>query len=144
MRTYLAGIFLDIPERTLVRGLEDATAAAQALRPSTPCAPRVFDGASWAELSDPIPAATQNALMGSYVATISTEYYRNATISRGESGDLVLQYGAYTAPVYFARNSTTTLLWATDAISIGGPTFGVEGLNTSSPTILVDVPFTKV
>ncbi|EQC29717.1 hypothetical protein SDRG_12489 [Saprolegnia diclina VS20] len=146
MRTYLAGIFLDIPERTLIRGLEEATAAATARRPSTPCAPRIFDGTSWAELSDSIPAVTQNALMGTYVATISTEYYRNATISRGESGGLQLQYGAYSAPVYFARNSTTTLLWALDAMSTGGLLFPLDGLNTSTPTLVVEdgLLFTKL
>ena len=88
MRTYLAGIFLDIPERTLVRGLKEAAAAAaaQALRPPSPCNARVFDRAPWAELSDPIPAVAQNALIGTYVASISTEYYRNLTISRGQNG----------------------------------------------------------
>ncbi|KDO20263.1 hypothetical protein SPRG_14399 [Saprolegnia parasitica CBS 223.65] len=146
MRTYLAGIFLDIPERTLVTGLEEATAAANALRPPSPCNARVFGGASWAELSDPIPVAAQNALIGSYAATISTEYYGNLTISRGQNSALQLQYGAYSAPVYFARNSATTLLWALDAMSTGGLSFPVDGLNTSTPTLFVDdgLVFTKL
>ncbi|KDO20260.1 hypothetical protein SPRG_14396 [Saprolegnia parasitica CBS 223.65] len=144
MRTYLAGIFLDIPERTLVTGLEEATAAANALRPPSPCNARVFGGASWAELTDPIPVVTEHALIGTYVASISTEYFGNLTIARGDNGSLQLQYGVYTAPISFARNSTTMLFWALEAMSTGGLPFPVDGLNTSTPTILVDVPFTKV
>ncbi|KAF0691706.1 Aste57867_17118 [Aphanomyces stellatus] len=138
MRSYVLGIFLDVPQATL-----DATwtqALAQFQRPQgLVCDVHFYGGQSW---GNPIPNATQTLLAGTYVATTSSGYNGNLTVFK-QGPDLMLHYGAFTKPLLGDKNDVSMLMWTID-YSASSMSFALSGLNTSAQTLtLGDVSFVR-
>ncbi|KAG9409970.1 hypothetical protein AC1031_018000 [Aphanomyces cochlioides] len=107
MRTYLVGIFLDVPQEQLDAMWNQGIAHSDKLEPKKPtCDPRIFGNEPWKVDVSP---ALQDKLVGTNVAKDSPLYYGKIQIFK-QGNALMLQYGAYTRPLY-ATNDTTTLLW---------------------------------
>ncbi|EQC29743.1 hypothetical protein SDRG_12515 [Saprolegnia diclina VS20] len=138
MRAYLIGLFLDVPEATLQANLAAEIAFANARRPPGACHPHVFGGKPWSAMTDPLPIATQDALVGTYVANVSADAYGNVTLSRVQN-ELVMRYGVYTAPLYAMRGAPY-FFWA---FGLSGAPIMINRLDTSSPTLDLGVPFVK-
>ncbi|KAF0699687.1 Aste57867_9764 [Aphanomyces stellatus] len=132
MRSYLLGIFLDVPLPYL-----DAThlRATAHLPPPVPgrCDPHYFGGQPWGPPGASIPAIVQDKLVGTYVMAESPAYYGNFTVFKNESS-LVLRWGAYSKPLVPTADPAT-VVWAVELSAVTLPV-GVEGMNTSSPTLL--------
>nr|AIG56446.1 secreted protein [Achlya hypogyna] len=114
MRSYLLGIFLDVPEATLKKAFDTAAATADSIAPPHYCSPIYFGGKSWADLGLPITKELQTTLAGTYAAEVSTDYYGNITL-RAEKNDLVMQFGVYAARLLAAPDAIGVYMWTTPA-----------------------------
>ncbi|CAK4989759.1 unnamed protein product [Aphanomyces euteiches] len=110
MRSYLVGLFLDVPPEQLDAMWKQGIAHSETLEPTKPtCDPRIFGNEPW---KVDISPALQDKLVGTYVAKDSPLSYGKIQIFKQAKASM-LQYGAYTRPLY-ATNATTTLLWSLD------------------------------
>ncbi|KAF0691705.1 Aste57867_17117 [Aphanomyces stellatus] len=129
MRSYVLGIFLDVPQTTL-----DATwneALAQSHPPQGLECDAHFYGGQPSGVS--IPEATQTLLVGTYVATESPRYNGNLTVFK-QGQDLMLHYGAYTKPLLGNKQDPTTFVWTVDFSASNLP-FMLTGFNSSAQAL---------
>ncbi|KAF0691704.1 Aste57867_17116 [Aphanomyces stellatus] len=129
MRSYVLGIFLDVPQTTL-----DATwneALAQSHPPQGLECDAHFYGGQPSGVS--IPEATQTLLVGTYVATESPRYNGNLTVFK-QGRDLMLHYGAYTKPLLGNKQDPTTFVWTVDFSASNLP-FMLSGFNSSAQAL---------
>ncbi|KAF0699689.1 Aste57867_9766 [Aphanomyces stellatus] len=132
MRSYLLGIFLDVPVHELDAAFLRASANLPPAVPGT-CDPHYFGGEPWGPHGATIPVAVQDKLVGTYVVTESPVYYGNITVFKTNASALFLRWGVYTAPVVATADPTAFAV----AIEIGAVAFPlqVDGLNTTKPTL---------
>ncbi|EQC29719.1 hypothetical protein SDRG_12491 [Saprolegnia diclina VS20] len=142
IRTYLLGIFLDVPQATLTATYESAVAAAAAARPSTPCDAHLFQGKPWTSLGSPVLTSDRQALVGTYVSVASAGFYGNLTLSEG-NGSLLLHYGRDTAPVLVKDDGG--YLWTTATAGyMFAPFLDIKHIGTNHTQVtLVGHPFVK-
>ncbi|KDO21080.1 hypothetical protein SPRG_13786 [Saprolegnia parasitica CBS 223.65] len=141
IRTYLLGIFLDVPQATLKATYESARAIASAYRPPAACDAHLFHGQPWTSLGSVIPAKDQSALIGTYTSVHSAKYYGSAVLSTSNNS-LLLQYGGQKGPVLATTGDN--YLWA---IEVAGGAFApltLRGIGTNDTEItIMGTPFRK-
>ncbi|KAF0719831.1 Aste57867_751 [Aphanomyces stellatus] len=108
MRSYLLGLFLDVPQPELdamwTQGVADAIQADEQ------CDLHFFGSEPWTPPGTIIPAATQALLVGTYKTIASPEYYGPLKIVQDAEHGLELQFGAYTRPLV-ATADPAVLVW---------------------------------
>ncbi|CAK4586382.1 unnamed protein product [Aphanomyces euteiches] len=120
MRSYIMGIFLDIPQDELEAMWTAYVSQFARMEHELSCDPFIFQGK---------PRKTPG-------------YYGNATIFRQDS-NLILQYGAYSGPL-FATEDPSTLIWDVD-YNDGTIAFILSKLNTRQPQLAYkDLTFVRV
>ncbi|KAF0694067.1 Aste57867_15037 [Aphanomyces stellatus] len=132
MRSYLLGIFLDVPVHELDAAFLRASANLPPAVPGT-CDPHYFGGEPWGPHGATIPVAVQDKLVGTYVVTESPVYYGNITVFKTNASALFLRWGVYTAPVVATVDPTAFVV----TIEIGAMTFPlqVDGLNKANTLV---------
>ncbi|KAF0715141.1 Aste57867_3557 [Aphanomyces stellatus] len=134
MRSYVLGIFLDIPMVDLDNMWTHAVAHGNAIQPhDIECDAHVYANQPWAVPSLTIPPDAKATLVGTYTTVASPGYYGNMTVAMLGNGDVALQYGAFRAPLV-ATTNPTAFIWA---IQVAGSTWTVTATDlTSKPTTL--------
>ncbi|OQR82489.1 beta-lactamase [Achlya hypogyna] len=144
LRTYIVGLFLDIPEAKVHKAFDNIIATAKAVGgPTTACDDHIFGGKAIKDLGTPVPAAVREKIVGIYVASISPGYYGNLTIVSARA-DVVLRYGMYAAPLYGVSTSATEFLWANDAASGVARSVSITTNSTSTMAVVSGITFVKV
>ncbi|KAF0686576.1 Aste57867_21636 [Aphanomyces stellatus] len=112
IRTYLLGLYLDVPIETLNDEFDDAIAAFDSL-PSQPCDAHYFDGKPWDIPGVVIPDTTKHALIGTYepMASTSGTPFAMQMVVTVDGDDLMLQFGAYKRRL-IATTRPLTYVWA--------------------------------
>ncbi|OQR89120.1 beta-lactamase, partial [Achlya hypogyna] len=138
MRSYIVGLFLDMPVTTLKQSYDKAVAAASAMDPLGACDAHTFEGVPMEQLGSPVPSATQALLVGTYANEASPAFYTNMTLLT-KNGNLYLQYGPHENIVYAKANSSTTFLLLSEG------EFDIADVGTA-PTMIdyFGVQFTKI
>ncbi|KDO20261.1 hypothetical protein SPRG_14397 [Saprolegnia parasitica CBS 223.65] len=142
IRTYLLGIFLDVPQATLKATYESARAIADASQPSTPCDAHLFQGSPWSSVGSPVPTSDRRALVGTYVSAASPAFYGTLTLSEG-NGSLLLHYGRDTAPVLVKEDGG--YLWTTATAGyVFASSLDIQHIGTNQTQVtLLRHPFVK-
>jgi len=120
LRSYLLGIFLDVPKEVLDYQIAKWSADTPPLEAPFPGAP-ACGLAFW---KDPpslvLPAADGEALIGEYEATSSAKYLPRATITRAPTGNqFVFHVGQVNATLTYVGNASSTLIFAADQTKVG-------------------------
>ncbi|OQR89140.1 hypothetical protein THRCLA_09903 [Thraustotheca clavata] len=143
IRTYILGIFLDVPKAQLQKTYDDAANGINAIRSKTTCDPHFFDGKPWDQVGKPIPKDKLSTLAGNYIATTSKQYYGNVTISISND-QAVLSYGAFAAPLYYENeNSTTSYLWSSQVAMGSASNLEIKLSPTNATISWAGVDFAK-
>ncbi|KAF0691703.1 Aste57867_17115 [Aphanomyces stellatus] len=129
MRTYVLGIFLDVPQSTLDATWDEAMAQFHPPQ-GLECDPHFIDGQPSGE---PIPLETQTLLVGTYMASESPRYNGNLTVFK-QGQDLMLHYGVFTKPLLGDKQDPTMLVWTVD-LGISTASFFLTDLNTSKQAL---------
>ncbi|KAF0716897.1 Aste57867_2600 [Aphanomyces stellatus] len=108
IRSYILGIFLDIPVAELDAWHQKAIDGIHATGSSTPCDAHRFDGESWGTPGAVISNATKQALVGTYQSTTNAFLGPAKIFTQGN--DLMLEYGVYTVAL-LATSDPKTLIW---------------------------------
>lgn len=114
IRSYVMGIFLDVPKDILdfsYRSWRDADQLVPGPGGIPACGLRFWDNATYI----PLTVDEQATLEGTYVAQSSAEYFSSLQVRRDASGKLVLEYGVLSAALELAfhiDNATRGFVWA--------------------------------
>ncbi|RHZ20413.1 hypothetical protein DYB31_012956 [Aphanomyces astaci] len=111
IRSYVLGIFLDVPQPQLDAMWNQAIRRANQLQPDGvgDCDAHFFQGVPWEVDGLVISPTTQAKLVGSYVAVTSPGFYDYLKLTR-QSDQLVLHYGMY-AHKLIATADPDTFIW---------------------------------
>ncbi|KAF0686575.1 Aste57867_21635 [Aphanomyces stellatus] len=133
MRSYIMGIFLDVPTDELDDQFNTALATLDHLMPSQPCDSHYFDGQPWATPGLVIPESTKQLLVGTYQSVSQPAFYGSLQVFR-RGNTLQLKYGDYFTGELIATADSTTFIWAVD---IGATTasISVTESNRASPVL---------
>ncbi|RHY22085.1 hypothetical protein DYB32_009623 [Aphanomyces invadans] len=133
IRSYIVGVFLDVPIAMLNKR-HNAIVTALDASPPAPCDPHYFEGKSWETPGLDISNRTKILLNGTYHAAVSPGFYGTAKIFP-QGNDLILQYGAY-ARKLIATPDPNTLIWAMDLRATTIPA-AIVGLDSGHPTVVL-------
>ncbi|KAF0698495.1 Aste57867_10888 [Aphanomyces stellatus] len=112
MRSYILGLFLDVPIATLDGLFTQSMAALDQKSFPAPCDAHYFEGKPWDIPGVIIPDDTKHQLVGTYHAAGLANTTMRATVSI-QGKDLMLQFGAYTRRL-IATERPQTYVWALD------------------------------
>ncbi|CAK4608621.1 hypothetical protein LEN26_003782 [Aphanomyces euteiches] len=115
IRSYVMGIFLDIPMNQL-DAMWKAHVSLYPGKDDQECDAHLFKGKPWETPGVVIPKDTQTKLVGSYVATKSPGYFGTPKAFL-QNNSLTLQWGAYIGPL-IATPDPTYLIWGASGFTV--------------------------
>ncbi|ETV98592.1 hypothetical protein H310_08712 [Aphanomyces invadans] len=140
MRTYILGVFLDIPPAQLDRQFQASLAQVDKLFRPSACDPYFYQGIPWDIPGVTIPNATKAALVGTYHAVQSPAYYGAVVVSLNGT-TLWMEYGVYKRRL-IATLDSATLVWAVD-MGDTTTTVTIADVDTARPRITYGVDFIR-
>ncbi|KAF0690022.1 Aste57867_18566 [Aphanomyces stellatus] len=129
MRTYIVGLFLDLPLATLDATWQEAQDRVPPVQ-NDACDAHFYGGQPSGER---MLATTHGNLIGSYVELINPRYNGNVTVESSADGTLVLTYGAYASPLLKTADPSV-FEWGIE-MQVQTLTWTVDGLNSSTPKL---------
>ncbi|RHY26781.1 hypothetical protein DYB32_007303 [Aphanomyces invadans] len=136
IRSYVLGIFLDVPQADLDAMWNQAISRSNQIQPDNVghCDARYFDGAAWNKDNVAIPRAIQAKVVGSYVAVASPGFYGHVELMQ-RNGKLYLHYGSYNREL-FATADPAMFIWD---VRLAAETIWVQLADIESPKATVSL-----
>ncbi|KAG9400164.1 hypothetical protein AC1031_011074 [Aphanomyces cochlioides] len=140
IRSYIMGIFLDIPQDELEAMWNAYVSQFARLKHETTY---IFQGKPRKTPGLNIPQSIQTKLVGNYTPIVSPGYYGNATIFQQDS-NVILQYGVYSKSLFATEDPSMLLIWDVN-YNDGTIAFILSKLNTRQPQLAYnDLTFVRV
>ncbi|CAK4073072.1 unnamed protein product [Aphanomyces euteiches] len=136
MRSYIMGIFLDIPETELQASFDKATHFAKSFLPPKACEAALFDAQSVKTRGLAIPDKVKQDLVGTFQGV--EPFYGRVRVFQ-DKDHLWLQYGAYSGRL-FATSDAAVLVWD---VPLGGKM--TSNVTVLAPDLIVvqDIQFKR-